>query len=226
MKRMNIGQGFGIKNNNETYEIYITDLQENEFTMRVKTEHQEKIYELFGFLSFSREDGVLKIKGRNGSCFYIETEENRKKLRVGDYISEPNIEDKYSDGDYVLSQIIRNGSKYTRLFIDKLITEDKLYDTIDELKENLHEDAYFYYVDDDFKFTEGRYLVYSQESGCDYEINVAFEEKNDGYTVLIGGANDYFGEECEKGFYELKDVEDYLREDFNLIKKLRYSIHE
>ena len=40
MKRMNIGQGFGIKNNNETYEIYITDLQENEFTMRVKTEYQ------------------------------------------------------------------------------------------------------------------------------------------------------------------------------------------
>ena len=154
-----------------------------------------------------------------------EDEDNRQTLRVGDYISEPNLEDKYSKGDYVLFQVIRQGDKYTRLFIERLIVDNKLYDTIDDLKKDLHKDAYFYYIDDDFGFTEGRYLVYNQECGGDYEIKVSFEEEKDKYTILIAGANDYFGDECEEGFDTLEEVENYLRKDYSLIKKLRYSIH-
>ena len=77
---------------------------------------------------------------------------NELELRVGDYISEPNDEEIYSNEDFVLSQIVRKGDKYTRLFVEKLIVEDKLYDTINELKENLHKDAYLYYVEDEFEF--------------------------------------------------------------------------
>lgn len=141
---------------------------------------------------------------------------NELELRVGDYISEPNDEEIYSNEDFVLSQIVRKGDKYTRLFVEKLIVEDKLYDTINELKENLHKDAYLYYVEDEFEFDTGRYLVYSSEICSDYEILV--RQENSKFRIFILGFNDYYDKE---GFNTLEEVESYLRKGFVLIKKLR-----
>ena len=209
MKRINVGEGMIVTENEEVYEIYITDIQEDEFTMTIKTKHQERIGELLDYLTFSRENGVLKIKGKNGRGYYVETEENRKKLRVGDYIG----------GNYILSRFVKLGEKYTRLLVEDLVVEDKLYDTVDELKKSI-DGGYFYLVEDDFEFEKGRYLVYSPESE-DFEIWV--EHDGSKYRILKTKENRYFDDE---GFYTLKEVESFLRERFSLIKKLRYSIYE
>ena len=50
---------------------------------------------------------------------------NELELRVGDYISEPNDEEIYSNEDFVLSQIVRKGDKYTRLFVEKLLRKQQ-----------------------------------------------------------------------------------------------------
>jgi len=143
---------------------------------------------------------------------------NELELRIGDYISEPNDEEIYSKEDFVLSQIVRKGNRYTRLFVEKLIIEDKLYDTVDELKENLHKDAYLYYVEDDFEFSVGSYLVYNSDICSDYEILV--KQENSKFRIFMLEFNDYYDEE---GFDTLEEVESYLRKGFSLIKKLRVS---
>ena len=106
------------------------------------------------------------------------------------------------------------------MFVEKLIVEDKLYDTIDELKGVLHEDAYFYCVEDEFEFDTGRYLVYSSEICSDYEILV--RQENSKLRVFLLEFNDYYDEE---GFDTLEEVESYLRKGFSLIKKLRVSAY-
>jgi len=71
----------------------------------------------------------------------LDADENELELRVGDYISEPNDEEIYSDKDFVLSQIVRNGDKYTRLFVEKLIVNDYYdeegFDTLEEVESYL-----------------------------------------------------------------------------------------
>ena len=211
MQRINVGQGIVVEENEERYEIYIKDIQEDEFTMTIRTKHQERIGDLLDYLTFSREDGVLKIKGQNGRCFYIETEKNRKKLRVGDYIG----------GDYFLSRIVRSGNKYTRLFIEDLVVEDKLYDTVDELEGSLDDGACFYYVEDDFEFEGGRYLVYDDKNNNNYEILVRYNYPK--YKIFLEDGLNYF---TDDKFDTLEEVEIYLKRRFSLIKKLRYSIYE
>lgn len=154
---------------------------------------------------------------------YIELDdEDKGKLRVGDYVSEPNIEEKYSNGDYVFSQIVKCADKYTKLFVKDHIVHNTLYATIDDLKADLHKDAYFYYIDDNSdSFGEGRYMIYNPECEVDYEIMVGYDE-NGKLRIFISGANDYFD---ENGFDTIEEVESYLREDFRVIKKLRYSVH-
>ena len=122
---------------------------------------------------------------------YVElNDESIGELQAGDYISESNIEEKYSKGDYVLSKIVKCGNKYTRLFIKGNTVDDKLYATIDDLKADLHDSAYFYYIDDNFdSFGVGNYMVYDPEDEMDYEIEV---EYYDGLpTTLNSPENEY-----------------------------------
>lgn len=154
---------------------------------------------------------------------YIElNDESIGELQSGDYISESNIEEKYSKGDYVLSKIVKCGNKYTRLFIEGNTVDDKLYATIDDLKADLHDSAYFYYIDDNFdSFGVGNYMIYNPEDEVDYEIEVKYDEDCK-FRIFLSGVDDYFD---ENGFDTIEEVESYLRAEYKLIKKLRYSIH-
>ena len=154
---------------------------------------------------------------------YIELDdESIGELQSGDYISESNIEEKYSKGDYVLSKIVKCGNKYTRLFIKGNTVDDKLYATIDDLKADLHDSAYFYYIDDNFdSFGVGNYMIYDPEDEVDYEIEVKYNEDCK-LRIFVSGVDDYFD---ENGFDTIEEVESYLRAEYKLIKKLRYSIH-
>ena len=149
-------------------------------------------------------------------------DESIGELQAGDYISESNIEEKYSKGDYVLSKIVKCGNKYTRLFIKGNTVDDKLYATIDDLKADLHDSAYFYYIDDNFdSFGVGNYMVYDPEDEVAYEIEVEYDEDCK-FRIFLSGVEDYFN---ENEFDTIEEVESYLRAEYKLIKKLRYSIH-
>lgn len=154
---------------------------------------------------------------------YIELDdESKRELRVGDYVSEP-IENFYGDigltGDYVLYQIVKVGDKYTKMILEKHLVDEDFYDNIKDLEREMNDDACVYYVEDDFKFGVGRYLVYGLGCGGDFEILVKYE--NDKIRIFTGGADDYF---IDEEFDTMEEVESYLRKEYELVKKLRYSV--
>lgn len=150
----------------------------------------------------------------------LDTDENVADLRVGDYISEPNIDKIYFSSEYTLTQIIKTtDGKYTRLLVDANCIVGDVYNTIDELKDGLHEDAYYYLVEDDFKFTEGRYLVYDIGYGGDYEVVVNYDAPK--FEAFLSGGEEFY----EEVFDTIEELEHKLRTDFKIVKKLRYSIY-
>ena len=149
-------------------------------------------------------------------------DESKRELRVGDYVSEP-IENFYGDigltGDYVLYQIVKVGDKYTKMILEKHLVDEDFYDNIKDLEREMNDDACVYYVEDDFKFGVGWYLVYGLGCGGDFEILVKYE--NDKIRIFTGGADDYF---IDEEFDTMEEVESYLRKEYELVKKLRYSV--
>ena len=215
--------------NKEEFATLIDALRFNTRILNEKLGEQELIFNsllelqetIDGQLSTLEEE--LEKRNLLDEYRYIELDdEGISELRAGDYISESNIEEKYSKGDYVLSKIVKCGNKYTRLFIKGNTVDDKLYATIDDLKADLHDSAYFYYIDDNFdSFGVGNYMIYDPENEVDYEIEVEYDE-DCRLRIFLSGADDYFDED---EFDTIEEVESYLRADYKLIEKLRYSIH-
>ena len=156
-----------------------------------------------------------------------EDEEYEDELRVGDYISIPNLK-----GDYDLFQILETESKqFFKLQVDTPRIAGDKYDSIDELieslvdeeKERYYDDLYFYYVKDNPKhIKEGRYLIYDAKMDGSFEVVVNYNEDENVYEILCAGGDDYFYEET---FDSLDALELKLRRDYGLIRSLRCNRH-
>lgn len=154
---------------------------------------------------------------------YIELDdEDKRELRVGDYVSEPirNFYDIGLTGEYVLYQIVKIGDKYTKMILEKHLVEEDFYNSIKDLEREMNDDACIYYVEDDFKFGVGRYLIYGLDSGGDFEILVKYEDCK--LRIFRGAGDEYF---VDDEFNSMEEVESYLRKEYELVKKLRYSVH-
>ena len=156
-----------------------------------------------------------------------EDEEYEDELRVGDYISIPNLK-----GDYDLFQILETEDKqFFKLQVDtSKIIGDK-YDNIDELIESLvdeekevdYGDMCYYYIKDNPEYIkEGRYLIYDAKMGGSFVVVVNYNENKNVYEILCESGDDYFYEET---FDSLDALELKLRRDYGLIRSLRCNRH-